>query len=265
MRYESDTGRADRGHEESRAQVFAKEASLGDAAADVAAEAIAKAVEDRGRCTVMMAAAPSQAPLLAALSRRVGLPWQQVEIYHMDEYLGLPPGAPQLFSEWLRAHLVGVDYRAFHAIDGSASDAQAEVERYASALEAAGTFDLTFLGVGVNGHLAFNEPGQASLDDPEVVRVVDLETLSRQQQVDEGLFASLDVVPRQAITVTVPALLRTRQCLLSALGESKAPAVARMMRGPISMDCPASAVRLVPDARFFFTADAATGLLETAK
>lgn len=264
MRYESDIDRADRGHEESRAQVFAKEASLGDAAADVAAEAIAKAVENRGRCTVMMAAAPSQAPLLAALSRRVGLPWQQVEIYHMDEYLGLPPGAPQLFSEWLRAHLVGVDYRAFHAIDGSASDAEAEAERYASALEAAGTFDLTFLGVGVNGHLAFNEPGQASLDDPEAVRVVDLETLSRQQQVDEGLFASLDVVPRQAITVTVPALLRTRQCLLSALGESKAPAVARMMRGPISMDCPASAVRLVPDARFFFTADAATGLLETA-
>lgn len=243
-----------------RIQVFEDVADLGSASATIAADAILAAVAARGVAHVMLAAAPSQSPLLTALARRRDLPWEQVELFHMDEYVGLPPDAPQLFSRWLQTELRGLPVAAFHEIRGDAPDPAAEASRYAGLLGEAGRFDVAFLGVGVNGHLAFNEPGQARLDDPEDVRVIDLQLPSRQQQVDDGLFDSLDLVPDRAITVTVPALLRTRLCLLSALGDSKAEAVRQMLLEPVSMACPASAVQTHDDLHVFLDARAAGSL-----
>jgi glucosamine-6-phosphate deaminase len=245
-----------------RIQVFEDVADLGSAAATRAADAIAEAVTARGVAHVMLAAAPSQAPLLAALARRRDLPWERVVLFHMDEYVGLPPEAPQLFSRWLHTHLQDLPVSAFHEIRSDAPDPVAESRRYAALLREVGRFDVTFLGVGVNGHLAFNEPGQARLDDPEDVRTVALQQPSRQQQVDDGLFDSLDLVPDQAITATVPALLRTRLCLLSALGESKAEAVRQMLLQPVSMTCPASAVRMHDEVYVYLDTPAAERLPE---
>ena len=245
-----------------RVHVFEDVADLGSAAAAKAADAIRAAVEARGVAYVMLAAAPSQSPLLTALASLRDLPWKHVQLFHMDEYVGLAPDAAQLFSRWLHGQLKDLSVAAFHEIRGNALDPAAEAGRYAGLLRKVGRFDVTFLGVGVNGHLAFNEPGQARLDDPEDVRVIDLHLPSRQQQVDDGLFDSLDLVPQQAITVTVPALLRTRLCLLSALGESKAEAVRQMLLEPVSMECPASAVRTHDDLHVFLDAPAATALKE---
>lgn len=247
----------------SRVHVFSDLGQLGEAAAARAAELITSAVQERGVCTVMLAAAPSQSPLLDALVRHTEVPWQQVHFFHMDEYVGLPPDTPQLFSRWLRSRLDGLPYGSFSAFRSDAGDPAAEAGRYAGELEKAGLLDITLLGVGVNGHLAFNEPGQTDLDDPQAVRLVNLETASRRQQVDDGLFASLDQVPQQALTVTVPALLRTRACLLSALGPAKAAAVGDMLLGPVSPDCPASAIRTHPNAHVYLNADAAARLDRT--
>lgn len=243
-----------------RIHLFDDPDDLGSAASARAADAIRAAVDARGAAHVMMAAAPSQTPLLSALVRQRDLPWQRVHLFHMDEYVGLAPDAPQLFSRWLRAQTEDLPVADFHIIRGDADNPAAEAARYTDLLRGVDRFDVTFLGVGVNGHLAFNEPGQAGLDDPEEVRVVDLQLPSRQQQVDDGLFDSVDLVPHRAITVTVPALLRTRLCLLSALGGAKAEAVRRMLLEPVSVACPASAVRTHDDVHVFLDTPAAARL-----
>lgn len=240
-----------------RVHSFASTIDLGRKAAEFAAGAIRQAVEERGACTVMLAAAPSQAPLLDALVALPDVPWQKVTLFHMDDYVGLPADAPQLFARWLLDRLGGLPVAQFHALDSQAVDPRAEAERYGDLLEAVAPFDVTFLGVGVNGHLAFNEPGDADFDDPRAVRLVDLEVASRQQQVDEGLFPHLDAVPSQALTVTIPMLLRSRTCLLSALGQAKAQAVRDMLTGPIGPHCPASVVRTHPDLHVYLDSAAA--------
>ncbi|MGD8214694.1 6-phosphogluconolactonase [Aestuariimicrobium sp. Y1814] len=245
-----------------RLHVFDSHEDLGRAAANLAAAAISQAVDQRGSCTLMLAAAPSQAPLLEALVAMTDLPWDRVTLFHMDDYVGLPPQAPQLFARWLLERLDAVPYARFHALDSQADDPVAEAERYGALVQAAQPFDLAFVGVGVNGHLAFNEPGDTDFDDPRPVRLIDLEVASRQQQVDEGLFDDLASVPQQALTVTLPTLLGSRTCLLSALGAAKAQAVKDMLTGPVGPQCPASALRHHPDLHVHLDAEAAALLGE---
>lgn len=239
-------------------QVHRNHQELGKEAADRAEELIQQAVESKGRCSLVLASAPSQDPVLTSLAERTELPWHAVTLLHLDEYVGLPAQAPQLFSRWLETKLGHLPYKAFHVIDSQAEDPVAEAARYARLLDDVAPADVVLMGVGVNGHLAFNEPGDADLDTPERVRVVDLTDESRQQQVDEGLFETFDDVPRQAISLTVPALLNSTACVMSALGAAKANAVNAMLSGPISPECPASAIRTHDDVRVFLDEAAAS-------
>ncbi len=211
---------------------------LGEAAARDIAAAIRRRLET-APVRMIFASAPSQEATLRVLAGEPGIDWRRVTAFHMDEYIGLDPGAPQRFGTWLReAFLDRVPIGTAHLIDPDAPEAYA-------ALLAAAPIDIVCLGIGVNGHLAFNDP-PADLRDPEPVRVVSLDEVSRTQQVDDGCFATLDEVPHQAVTLTVPALLSAGELFCMVPGARKRAAVTAALRGPIGGELPASALRTHP-------------------
>ncbi|WP_298323981.1 6-phosphogluconolactonase [Haloactinopolyspora sp.] len=238
--------------------VAATPEQAGAAAADVAAAVIAKAIAERGSARVILASAPSQEDMLAALGRDPRIDWTKVRSFHMDEYLGLAPDHPQAFGQWLVDRLPADALPGFERIV-STNDPRAEAERYATLLQQA-PIDLTCLGFGVNGHIAFNEPDDARFDDDVLVRQVELTPTSRVQQVDDAQFPSLDDVPTHALTLTVPALVSSAAMVATVLGERKAPALAMALTDPVSPRCPATILRTHPNASLHVDVAAASML-----
>jgi glucosamine-6-phosphate deaminase len=235
--------------------ILPSRAALGAAAGAVAGRHLRAALQRQDRATVMLAAAPSQSATLDALSREADVDWSRVDCYHMDDYLGLAADAPQGFGAWLQREFVDrVPGVAFHrmSVDGQPEEA---AQAYAAVLPD-GPFDLVLLGLGVNGHLAFNDP-PADFDDPADTRVVTLDEVSRRQQVDEGHFATLDDVPQRAITVTIPRLLRARHVVASVPGEAKRAAVQATLDAPVGPDHPGTALRTHPDVALFLDTESA--------
>lgn len=228
----------------------------GERSAARAAEVIRIATAN-GTARVIFASAPSQATMLKALASS-DLEWQRVEALHMDEYVGLPASDPRSFSQWLADRLPTHEMAAFHRIDGTAPVAD-ELQRYTDVITRT-PISLTCMGIGVNGHIAFNEPGDTSFADPRAIREVVLEHQSRQQQVDEECFASLAEVPVKALTLTVPVLVSAQSIVMTVLGSSKAKGVAAALRGPIGEEVPATAVRQHPDVAVFLDRGAASEL-----
>jgi len=217
--------------------------ALGRAAADEAAAIVADAVAVRGVASVMFATGNSQVDFVEALvTATPGVPWADVVVFHMDEYEGVGPDHPAGFQRWIRERISDrTRPREAHYIDGLAEPG-AECRRYA-ALLGAHPLDLCCLGIGENGHLAFNDPPVADFDDPEDVKVVELDRACRRQQVNEGHFPDEEAVPRRALTVTIPALLRARRVLAIVPEERKAEPVRAALTGPLSTACPASVLR----------------------
>ena len=177
-------------------------------AATRAAAAITASIEARGTANVMLATGTSQLAFLDELAQRRGIAWDRVTGFHMDEYVGIPDDHPAGFARYMRERVVArVHPGTFHYLDGSAADPEVECDRYA-ALLAGHPLDLCCLGIGENGHLAFNDPPVADFADPRDVKVVTLDDGCKRQQVGEGHFASIAAVPPRAMTVTIPALLR---------------------------------------------------------
>ncbi|TCC50817.1 glucosamine-6-phosphate deaminase [Kribbella capetownensis] len=228
-------------------------AAVGAAAAAAAAESLRRIIQAQGSARLVLAAAPSQQHTLAALSVAEGIDWSRVEAFHMDEYVGLPAAAEQRFGRWLSRHFTAPAPLTVIDPEGGA-DPATEAARYA-ALVAAAPIDIVLAGIGVNGHLAFNEP-PADFTTTDVVQVVALDETSRRQQVDEGLFASLDDVPTHAWTLTVPCLLSAREIFCMVSGPAKQDAVRRTLHGPVDPDVPASALRTHPRARLYLDQEA---------
>jgi glucosamine-6-phosphate deaminase len=222
--------------------------SMAMEAAAQAASILRAAVGARGVAHAMFATGNSQLDFVAALvSGRFEVPWADVIVFHMDEYVGVGPDHPAGFQRWIRSRIVSqVSPRAAHYIDGL-GDPASECERYGMLLRRY-PLDLCCLGIGENGHLAFNDPPVADFDDPLDVKVVELDQACRQQQVNEGHFPGLAAVPPQALTVTVPVLLRAGQVLAIVPEGRKAAPVRRALTGPVSTDCPASALRTIDHA-----------------
>lgn len=239
-----------------RIQVEESAAEIGRAAAQAVAQRILAAVAERGSARIILASAPSQESMLHHLAQDRRIDWDTVHAFHMDEYLGLDMDQPQAFGRWLVDRLPGpVNLMRIRTDAGTVS----EIARYSDAITRA-PIDITCLGVGVNGHIAFNEPGQTDFADPRTVREIRLDDVSRQQQVDDGLFRALADVPTTALTLTVPALMSARSMVCTVLGTNKANAVTRALTGPVSEDCPASVLRTHRDAGWFVDRAAAAGL-----
>ena len=231
-------------------RVFATEHELGAAAASDAAANIREAIDDHGHANVMFASGNSQFAFLDALTARDDVDWDRLTGFHMDEYMGMDDTHPASFARYMRERIVDVVHpHAFHYVDGT-NTAVAECARYTELLRQH-PLDVCCLGIGENGHLAFNDPPFADFDDPLDVKEIELDDASRRQQVGEGHFATLDDVPRTAITVTIPALLRARHVLAIVPEARKADAVQRALEGPISTACPASVLRRSPHATLY--------------
>jgi glucosamine-6-phosphate deaminase len=229
--------------------------TLGKAAAHDIAGALTRRLASRPEVRMIFASAPSQEATLHALAGYPGIDWSRVTAFHMDEYLGLAPEAPQRFGNWLRAVLLDrVPIGAAHLIDPG-EDPHATVEKYAELLSAA-PIDIGCLGIGVNGHLAFNDP-PADLNDPALVKIVELDDVSRRQQVDDDCFETLAEVPRRAITLTVPALLSAEEVFCMVPGARKRAAVTGALRGPIGGRLPASALRTHPHCTIYVDEESA--------
>lgn len=229
--------------EQLKVEVYATRADLGVASAYDVAARLRPLIAEQGRVRVVFAAAPSQNEFLAALGAMPGLDWGRMEAFHMDEYIGLPPNAPQSFARFLRERLFErIKPGRVEYIDGTAVDAEAECARYARLL-AEHPIDIVCAGIGENGHLAFNDPPVADFNDPKPVKVVAMDEVCRMQQVHDGAFPTLDAVPKTAITLTVPALMSARWLYCMVPGPTKTAAVRRTLLEPISTACPATILR----------------------
>ena len=205
---------------------------------------------------MIFAAAPSQNELLAELRAAPDILWPRIEAFHMDEYQGLLAEAPQRFSNFLRRALFDhVSLQAAHLIDTQGLAIEDEMRRYAALLEQA-PIDLVCLGIGENGHIAFNDP-PVDFADPLPIKQVELDEACRRQQVNDGAFPSLEMVPRRAVTLTVPALMRGESLCCVVPGERKAAAVNAMLAGPVNGACPASVLRRHPDCTLYLDAESA--------
>ena len=209
---------------------------------------------------VIFAAAPSQNDFLKAIVEDESIDFSRIDAFHMDEYIGLPEDAPQGFGNFLRRGIF--DLRSFHSVTYLHGEGTAEelCEAYAAKLAEA-PVDIVCMGIGENGHIAFNDPHVADFNDPALVKVVDLDNTCRMQQVHDGCFAALECVPTQALTLTVPALTAASHLICTVPATSKAQAVTLSVTGPITPDVPASIMRRHPNALLFCDADSGAGLL----
>ncbi|HEV3281869.1 MAG TPA: glucosamine-6-phosphate deaminase [Acidimicrobiales bacterium] len=244
-------------------RILPDRATLARAAADEAVATLRRAVASHGVAHAMFATGNSQLDFIETLvSGTDAVPWGDVVVFHMDEYVGIGPEHPASFQRWIRRRIVEpASPRAAHYIDGQAAP-QEECRRYAELLRRY-PLDLCCLGIGENGHLAFNDPPVADFDDREDVKVVALDDGCRRQQVNEGHFATERDVPERAVTVTVPALLRAGRVLAVVPEARKAEPVRAALEGPVTTRCPASALRQAPQATIFLDPDSAS-LLSTS-
>jgi glucosamine-6-phosphate deaminase len=238
-----------------RVKRFDSRAALGvDAAQDVAAY-LRQRLSEQDVVRMVFAAAPSQNEFLAALAVIPDLDWSRIHAFHMDEYIGLEPDAPQRFSHFLRQHLFDVVLPGEVHLIPSHGDPAAICADYSQKLNAA-AIDVVCLGIGENGHLAFNDPPVADFNDPCSVKVVQLDDACRQQQVNDGCFATFAAVPTHAVTLTIPALMSGARLFCMVPGASKRAAVQATLHNAISTACPATCLRQHPNCTLYTDSDA---------
>lgn len=227
---------------------------MGEAAARLVHDEILRVVGKNGRARIVMACAPSQDDYYAALvplARSAPDIWRRVEVFHMDDYVGLSGDHPQSFRHYLRRHFLDhVPVAAFNPLAGEAADPAAEARRYGALLTAA-PIDIISMGIGENGHIAFNDPPVADFADPLPVKVVELDPACRRQQVNDGCFPALDAVPRLALSVTLPVFASAGLLCCIVPGPRKAAAVRDTLHAPVGPACPATLLRTHPRAHLF--------------
>ena len=232
-------------------------AQLGADAAGMVAETMRKCLSEQAEVNVIFAAAPSQNEFLAALVNEPGIDWGRVNAFHMDEYVGLSSDAPQRFGNFLKERIFDrVLFKSVHYLDGNAADREVECRRYSDLLEQH-PVDVVCMGIGENCHIAFNDPHVADFNDPDLVKVVDLDDACRQQQVNDGCFATFDDVPTHALTLTIPALMRGKRIYCMVPGTNKAPAVYHTLRDAVAEQYPSTILQEQPQAILYIDRDSA--------
>lgn len=230
---------------------------MGEYSASCIASDLIEIGKEKERIRVMFAAAPSQNSMLEALVSLPGIPWDRIDAFHMDEYIGIGIDQSQSFRRFLKDAIF--DRKPFHSvslINGDSADTDKVISDYEEMLSV--PMDMIILGIGENGHIAFNDPAFADFDDDHLVKRVELDPVCRQQQVNDGCFASLEEVPTHAITVTIPAFRKARILHCVVPNSRKAKAVKNALCGPVSESCPASILRTHDRADLYLDADSAS-------
>jgi glucosamine-6-phosphate deaminase len=241
-------------------RIYEARQDMGGEAAALACDKIKELLAQKDFVNMIFAAAPSQIEFLEALIDRKDIPWQRVNGFHMDEYIGLPGNAPQSFGTFLRDRLFSkLPFNSISYINGNTTDPKVECHRYTDLLQKFPP-DIVCMGIGENGHIAFNDPHVADFNDPQAVKIVDLDQECRQQQVNDGCFAALKNVPTHAITLTIPALIASKFIYCMVPGKNKANAVESTLNGTINEQCPASILRKHAGALLFLDRDSSSSL-----
>ena len=241
-------------------QVYDSRQAMGEGAAAEAVAYLKDLLSRKDEIYMIFAAAPSQNEFLEAVSKAEGIDWGRVHALHMDEYVGLPDDAPQGFGNFLkRAIFDKVPFASVELI-GTSSDSEAAIARY-EALLAAHHVDVVFMGIGENGHIAFNDPHVADFNDPERIKKVDLDLKCRTQQVHDGCFETLEQVPEYALTLTCPVLFSADRLFCVVPAATKADAVKATVEGPVSEVCPATILRRHAAATLYVDPDSGKYLL----
>lgn len=244
-------------------KVSADADEMGRIAALGVAGSIKKGLEKKGKLNMVFAAAPSQDTFLASLSA-INLDWSKIACFHLDEYVDLPRNHPNTFEVYLNEHLFKkVKPRKVYFIKGMEGSPEEVCAQYGKLIKEK-EIDIACIGIGENGHIAFNEPGSL-IDDEKIVRVITINEQSVRQQYDDykndpdknKRYSSLDEVPRKAITLTIPTILAAKEVYVIVPGSQKADAVKRMWEGPISEECPSSALRLHPFVKIYLEKNSA--------
>ena len=226
-----------------------------------AIEAIKRTIEKNGEANVMFAAAPSQDDTLSAVCADSTINWGRVNAFHMDEYIGLNEDHPASFRNYLKKAIFDkFNFKSVNYLDGNAENINYEIERYTNLLMNH-PLDVVLLGIGENGHIAFNDPSVADFKDKELIKMVELEEICRMQQVHDGCFKTIEEVPTHALTVTIPPLINSSVMVCSVPCATKAMAVERMINGDISTSCPASILRTHDNAWLYLDKDSGMKLL----
>ncbi|HZQ95801.1 MAG TPA: glucosamine-6-phosphate deaminase [Candidatus Sulfotelmatobacter sp.] len=238
-------------------RVFKDKTELGQAAAEQAANAIRRAISERGRARIIAATAASQLEFLNALTHSPGIDWTKVEAFHLDEYIGLPIKHPGSFRKMLMEQLVNkTGIKHYHLLDGDGEDPSLVVREAGKQLASA-PIDIAFLGIGENGHIAFNDP-PADFDTEEPYIIVNLDEACRQQQVGEAWFADLSQVPKQAISMSARQILKAKEILAVVPDTRKAQAVKACFEGEINPMAPASILRRHSNATVYLDTNSAS-------
>lgn len=246
-----------RTYEKLSVEVYENKVELGRAAAALAADRIRSVLSQKETANLLFSTGASQFEFVAAL-KEFDLEWDRIEAFHLDEYLGIDANHPASFRLWLTERIERpYGPRKFHYIHGDTGDGEAECRRYEELL-ARNPIDLGFIGIGENGHIAFNDPPVADFNDERGVKIVELDHECRMQQVGEGWFPTVDDVPKYAITLTVPTIMKSKEIISVVPDQRKAQAVKDALTGPLAESCPASILRTHPNATLFLDLSSAS-------
>lgn len=242
-------------------KIFDSRDEMGKAAGTEAAAKIKELIAEKGEVNMIFAAAPSQNETLAALVADKDIDWSKVNAFHMDEYIGLSPDAPQGFGNFLKDRLFGLlPFKSVNYIYAEGETPEKTCARYTK-LIAENPIDIVCLGIGENGHIAFNDPWVADFNDKEVIKKVALDEVCRQQQVNDGCFAKIDDVPKYALTLTVPTLFNANYLFCTVPAATKADAVYKTVNNEINEDLPATIMRTHDNAIMYCDPDSGKQLL----
>ncbi|BAZ06431.1 glucosamine-6-phosphate deaminase [Calothrix sp. NIES-3974] len=241
-------------------QVYNSEAEMAEDAADIAAKYLGEVLQQNRTARLMLATGNSQLKFLDALISNSNLDWSKIECFQLDEYLGLSSDHAASFRRYLRDRISSrVTPKAFHYIEGDTLEPLKECDRYSRLLQEQ-PIDLCLLGIGDNGHLAFNDPDVADFRDPHTVKLVRLDDINRKQQVVTAYFSDVSRVPQYAFTVTIPVICAAKKIICLAPGQRKTEIIQYMLEAKISEKCPASILRQQPQATLFLDTEAAKKL-----
>ena len=247
--------------EKMQVQIWEKREDMGAAAANDIGKKIAELQQKQEEINIIFAAAPSQNEVLEQLVKNTNIDWKRINGFHMDEYIGLAAEAPQLFGNFLRERLFDrAPFNAVYYLNDGVSGVESECKKYTKLLKEH-PIDIVCLGIGENGHIAFNDPGVAKFDDEKTIKRVRLDEVCRQQQVNDGCFKTISDVPTEALTLTIPTLMSGKFLFCTVPARTKAVAVYAMINGGITESCPASVLRTHNHAVLYCDRDSGNKIL----